>query len=70
MKKFSAKQLANQQRFKELVQKKAAAKKGNPQASPSAPAPVTGKSGYGIWIALGVIIVAGVAYWYFTKDKK
>lgn len=74
MKKFSAKQLAQQQRFKEMVQKKSAAKKGTspaPAASGSTGQTSESSSGSGaIWIVLGLVVVAGVAYWYFTKDKK
>lgn len=74
MKKFSAKQLAQQQRFKEMVQNKSAAKKGTSPGPVPAPAGQLSEnssgSGNTIWIVLGLVVVAGIAYWYFTRDKK
>lgn len=63
-------QLAQREKFKAMIQKKSAAKKTG-SAAITAPAAAAQENEYGnaLWIALGVILIAGVAYWYFTKDK-
>ena len=68
----SAKQLAAREKFKALVQGKKAAADAK-KAGTSDTVSVSEKvetSGSGIYIAIAVIVIAGLAYWYFTREKK